>query len=81
MVLSAIMICVVLCSGAVYLYLKPLIETSLVEKNRSMILKMAEQVSNSLEEISLYASNITFDETVQKAFDEKTHRREGRNEP
>lgn len=27
MVLSAIMICVVLCSGAVYLYLKPLIET------------------------------------------------------
>lgn len=77
MVLSAIMICVVLCSGAVYLYLKPLIETSLVEKNRSMILKMAEQISNSLEEISLYASNITFDETVQKAFDEKTHRREG----
>lgn len=53
MVLSAIMICVVLCSGAVYLYLKPLIENSLVEKNRTMILKMAEQVSNSLEEISI----------------------------
>ena len=49
MVLSAIMICVVLCSGAVYLYLKPLIESSLVEKNRTMIIKMAEQVSNSLE--------------------------------
>ena len=42
MVLSAIMICVVLCSGAVYLYLKPLIESSLVEKNRTMIIKMAE---------------------------------------
>lgn len=41
MVLSAIMICVVLCSGAVYLYLKPLIESSLVEKNRTMIIKMA----------------------------------------
>ena len=77
MVLSAIMICVVLCSGAVYLYLKPLIESSLVEKNRTMIIKMAEQVSNSLEEISMYARNITFDETVQEAFYEKSQCREG----
>lgn len=76
MVLSAIMICVVLCSGAVYLYLKPLIENSLVEKNRTMILKMAEQVSNSLEEISMYARNITFDETVQASFYQKSQRRE-----
>ena len=75
MVLSAIMICVVLCSGAVYLYLKPLIENSLVEKNRTMILKMAEQVSNSLEEISMYARNITFDETVQASFYQKSQRR------
>ena len=77
MVLSAIMICVVLCSGAVYLYLKPLIESSLVEKNRTMIIKMAEQVSNSLEEISMYARNITFDETVQESFYEKSQCREG----
>ena len=77
MVLSAIMICVVLCSGAVYLYLKPLIESSLVEKNRTMIIKMAEQVSNSLEEISMYARNITFDETVQEPFYEKSQCREG----
>lgn len=77
MVLSAIMICVVLCSGAVYLYLKPLIENSLVDKNRTMILKMAEQVSNSLEEISMYARNITFDETVQEAFDEKERLEKG----
>lgn len=76
-VIAAIILCTLLCSGAIYFYLKPVIEKSLVEKNRNMIAKMTEEVSNSLEDIMLYAQNITFDETVQDSLDKIENATEG----
>lgn len=76
-VIIAIVLCACLCSGSIYFYLKSVVERSLVEKNRNMILKMGEEVSNSLEDIVLYARNITFDETVQSSFDKIEEAEEG----
>lgn len=73
----AIIVCTLLCSGSMYLYMKPMVEQSLVEKNQNMIIKMAEEVSNSLEEIILYAQNISFDETVQNSMKKTETLREG----
>ena len=76
-VIISVVLCVILCSGAVYFYLKPLVERTLVEKNRNMIVKMGEEMWNSLEEISLYAQNIAFDDTVQGAIWAASEQKEG----
>lgn len=73
----AIIVCTLLCSGSIYLYMKPMVEQLLVEKNQNMITKMAEEVSNSLEEIILYAQNISFDETVQNSMKKTASLRKG----
>lgn len=66
-VVISVVLCIFLGSGAVYFYLKPLVEKTLMEKNRNMIVKMGEEMWNSLEEISLYAQNIAFDDTIQNS--------------
>lgn len=76
-VIISVALCVILCSGAVYFYLKPLVEKTLVEKNRNMIVKMGEEMWNSLEEISLYAQNIAFDDTVQNSLWSSKEQKEG----
>ena len=67
-VLISIIFCVLVTSGFMYFYMKPLVENSLIEKRRDMVLNLSEQEVNTLEEISLYAMNITFDDTVQNIF-------------
>lgn len=76
-VVIAIILCVVLCGGSIYMYIQPMVKDLLVEKNRSMILKMAEEVANSIEEVQLYADNVSFDETVQSCLRRKENLEEG----
>ncbi len=66
-VASAVLLCTLLCGGAVYLYFKPVTENLLKERNTNMVQKMAREAVNSLESMELYAQNISFDETVQES--------------
>lgn len=75
-IVISVALCVLLCSGAIYFYLKPLIERTLVEKNRNMIVKMGEEMWNSLEEMALYAQNIVFDDTIQNSLKTAGEQRE-----
>lgn len=65
LVLLSVIFCVFVTSGFMYFYMKPLVENSLLEKRREMVINLSEQEINDLEEIALYARNITFDDTVQ----------------
>lgn len=68
-VLCAIILSVVMCSVAIYFYLEPIIKQSIVNSNRDMVIKMSQQVSVSLDEITDYARNISFDDTVQTSYE------------
>ena len=64
-VLISVTVCVLCTSGFIYSYMKPMIEDSLLDKKRDMCGYMCRQEINDLEEITVYARNITFDDTVQ----------------
>lgn len=63
--LVSIVSCVLVTSGVIYLYMKPVIENSLVEKKKNTLRNLSRQEINILEEVVTYARNITFDDTVQ----------------
>ena len=63
--LASIASCVLVTSGVIYLYMKPVIENSLVEKKKNTLRNLSEQEINILEEVATYARNITFDDTIQ----------------
>ncbi|MFA9379750.1 MAG: sensor histidine kinase [Acetanaerobacterium sp.] len=65
--ICAIILSVVMCSVAIYFYLEPIIKQSIVNSNREMVIRMSQQVSDSLDEITGYARNISFDDTVQSS--------------
>lgn len=64
-VLISVMICVLCTSGFIYSYMIPMIEEALLDKKRDMCRNMCRQEINELEEIEVYARNITFDDAVQ----------------
>lgn len=63
--ICAIVLSVGLCSAAIYLYLEPIIKQSIITGNQEVAVKMLQHVANSLEEMESYATNISFDDTVQ----------------
>ena len=73
-VASAVLLCTLLCGGAVYLYFKPVTENLLKERSTNMVQKMAREAVNSLESMELYAQNISFDETVQESLKKNSGR-------
>lgn len=68
-VLSAIIFSGVSCSLAIYLYLEPMIRSSIIERDEEMIQKMLGEVNNNIEDIYQYAMNISFDDTIQESLD------------
>lgn len=70
-VLISVTICVLCTSGFIYSYMKPMIEDSLLDKKRDMCRNMYRQEINDLEEIAVYARNITFDDAVQNFLKEE----------
>ena len=52
-VASAVLLCTLLCGGAVYLYFKPVTENLLKERSTNMVQKMAREAVNSLESMEL----------------------------
>lgn len=64
-VLVSVVICVLCTGGFIYSYMKPMIEDSLLDKKRDMCRNMCRQEISNLEEIEVYARNITFDDAVQ----------------
>lgn len=70
-VLISVAVCVLCTSGFIYSYMKPMIEDSLLEKKRDMCRNMCRQEINNLEEIGVYARNITFDDSVQNFLKEE----------
>ncbi len=76
-VLISVTVCVLCTSGFIYSYMKPMIEDSLLDKKRDMCGYMCRQEINDLEEITVYARNITFDDTVQNFL--KGEEKEGRD--
>lgn len=66
-VICSIVLSIGLCSAAIYLYLEPMLKRSIISGNEAMVQKMLQQVSGSLEDISRYATSISFDEQIKKA--------------
>lgn len=63
---SAVILSTFLCSVAIYLYITPVIRGYTVSSHEEMLVKMLDQVSNDLSEVTAYATNIAFDDTIQE---------------
>lgn len=64
-VLISAVTCVLCASSFIFSYMKPMVEDSLLDKKRDICRNMCQQEVNNLEEIKIYARNITFDDAVQ----------------
>ena len=68
----AIVSCVLLACGFMYLYMRPMLERSMIEEKRSMVKNICEQEVSTLEEIETFARNVSFDDTIQNFFRSST---------
>lgn len=66
-VIISVVLCIALCGGSICFYMFSIVRNSLIENSRNMILKMSQEVANSVEGIAIYAENISFDDIVQKS--------------